>query len=599
MNKSATQADVQAIQELLSKLDLVSAKSDEVKSKMQEAFKTKGIKGASADIKGYVGGLDKLQKSSNKAKSSTRAITEAKQQATAANNAYVNSEKQADAATERFINNAKALSKVPMSQTIMGMASGFGMLMGGISGVTNGINSMIQMFKEGEHTFTGWVGAISSVAMSVSMTVMGLQSLGSALGITAATTAVATAIEKGYTNEKRQQLAVQALGITLAKDEIITENSKTSAKLGAAAAEALSNGHKRTGILLSLSAKAAHLLEAVGLGALIPIKYADAVASGTAGAATMAMIWPIGLLALAIGALIATIIILVAAFKSISNAYNADAIAAKKAKENAKALADTYSEVKDKYEELKNSLADYQESQNAINKLREGTLEWKQAIQEANAQVIDLLNKYPELMAYMETLDGGRMAIKDAGWEMLLQKQAQEVSLAQNMSSAAALAARKAETKAEQTELVRNSLSFNDGTIMVGGVLGGLLTAGGTSVGAGAIKGFDLVMEQRATSLIDNLTEQYGELGEKALLNLDKSLKDLGVTEQETVDKTRELIRQRALLNQQEKLLIENSVNSILSSRLGFNADIYTKGLQKLIGDKAYNEVEEKFSNIL
>jgi hypothetical protein len=109
-------------------------------------------------------------------------------------------------------------------------------------------------------------------------------------------------------------MVLQALGITLAEGETVAESAKTSVKLGAAAAEAFANGHKKTGIALALSAKAASLLEAVGLGALIPVKYADAVASGTAGAATMAMLWPIGLLMLAVGALALAIWGIVAAF---------------------------------------------------------------------------------------------------------------------------------------------------------------------------------------------------------------------------------------------------------------------------------------------
>ena len=66
--------------------------------------------------------------------------------------------------------------------------------------------------------------------------------------------------------------------------------------------------------MLSLAAKAASILEAVGLGVLIPAKYADAVASGAAAAGTMAMIWPVGILMLAVLALVAVIWLIVKAF---------------------------------------------------------------------------------------------------------------------------------------------------------------------------------------------------------------------------------------------------------------------------------------------
>ena len=57
-------------------------------------------------------------------------------------------------------------------------------------------------------------------------------------------------------------------------------------------------------------------------------------------------------------------------FSEISNAYNADAIAAEKAREEAKSLADAYASVKEKYDELKQSITDYKDAQDAIDSLK-------------------------------------------------------------------------------------------------------------------------------------------------------------------------------------------------------------------------------------
>ena len=61
-------------------------------------------------------------------------------------------------------------------------------------------------------------------------------------------------------------------------------------------------------------------------------------------------------------ALVAIVVMTVAGIKALADAYNADAIAAEKAREEAKNLADAYNEVKEKYEELKQSITDYKDA---------------------------------------------------------------------------------------------------------------------------------------------------------------------------------------------------------------------------------------------
>jgi methyl-accepting chemotaxis protein len=158
-----------------------------------------------------------------------------------------------------------------------------------------------------------------------------------------------------------------ALGITLKEGETAADSSSIAVRYAVAASEAFANGEKRKGILLSIAAKAAKLLEAIGLGGLIPLEYADAAAKGASAAATWALLAPIGLLLLAIGGLVGVIALVITSFKALSDAYNADAIAAEKAREEAKSLADAYNEVKEKYEELKQTIADYKDAQDAID----------------------------------------------------------------------------------------------------------------------------------------------------------------------------------------------------------------------------------------
>jgi uncharacterized coiled-coil DUF342 family protein len=72
---------------------------------------------------------------------------------------------------------------------------------------------------------------------------------------------------------------------------------------------------------------------------------------------------------------------------------------AKEAAENAKEAYDNLLSDKSKYGEL----------QNELDNLTKGTLEWKRALTDSNAQVLELLDKYPELMESISKIvkDGG------------------------------------------------------------------------------------------------------------------------------------------------------------------------------------------------
>ena len=60
------------------------------------------------------------------------------------------------------------------------------------------------------------------------------------------------------------------------------------------------------------------------------------------------------------------------------------------------------------YEDLKASIEDYRKAQDAIEAMTEGTKEWRDALIEANQQVLEILNKYPELAEYVENVKEGK-----------------------------------------------------------------------------------------------------------------------------------------------------------------------------------------------
>ena len=57
-----------------------------------------------------------------------------------------------------------------------------------------------------------------------------------------------------------------------------------------------------------------------------------------------------------------------------------------------------------------------------MSNLTKGTLEWKEAVLKVNQQVLDLIEKYPELAQYMTNTDGV-LGISEEGLDKVVQKQ--------------------------------------------------------------------------------------------------------------------------------------------------------------------------------
>lgn len=135
-----------------------------------------------------------------------------------------------------------------------------------------------------------------------------------------------------------------------------------------------------------------------------------AFAKGTTAAISSIPI--IGWIAAAISALIALGSILASVIdtpeeklKKAKQALDEATAAAEKAKETYDNLLDT----KNKYTELISGMTD----------LKEGTLEWRQALIDTNNEVLKLLDTYPELINHIERLDNGQLIITETGWEQI------------------------------------------------------------------------------------------------------------------------------------------------------------------------------------
>ena len=142
-------------------------------------------------------------------------------------------------------------------------------------------------------------------------------------------------------------------------------------------------------------------------------------------AATWAALWPVLAIVAGLAAVAGVIALIVNDFNSYDNAL----AEATKATNN---LAEAYNNVKAAYDSLKNDINNYKELSEGLDGIIEGTIEWKEALLDVNNQVIDLIQKYPELAAYVsKNQETGALEIDEAGLDMILDKQLEATYVAQ------------------------------------------------------------------------------------------------------------------------------------------------------------------------
>jgi len=102
-------------------------------------------------------------------------------------------------------------------------------------------------------------------------------------------------------------------------------------------------------------------------------------------------------LLMTMGGIAAAIAIVVAGIAIMATAVDANRKKEEKAAEQAKALAKAVSagfdEAKASYEELNNTVSNYESAREGLKELTKGTLEYNDAIQEANESAMALLEK--------------------------------------------------------------------------------------------------------------------------------------------------------------------------------------------------------------
>ncbi|MBP5694831.1 MAG: phage tail tape measure protein, partial [Bacilli bacterium] len=229
--------------------------------------------------------------------------------------------------------------------------------------------------------------------------------------------------ENNYVTEK--DIALMGPKIALEYAELMAQGKTTKAlmkKLYAQKLEETLNKKGIVGLFANIGALILHKetvkFDTAAIKEKIKVQLAEIATTLKATAVTLTGAAAVALFAAAIAGVVWIIaqLIKTARDNTLENRIKAAGEAAKIAKESA-------DDAKKAYDDLLNDKSGYDETQQALKDLTYGTQEWKEKLVEANQQVLELIQKMPELAAYLKKGEFGQLVIDSAGWDEVIQKQ--------------------------------------------------------------------------------------------------------------------------------------------------------------------------------
>lgn len=107
--------------------------------------------------------------------------------------------------------------------------------------------------------------------------------------------------------------------------------------------------------------------------------------------------------------------------------------------EQASSLSDQLQKVKTEISEISDKRNQLEDLEKGFKGLTQGTAEWKEQLIQANSQVLETIEKYPELAQYVTKGKHGQLEIAQEGWQKLADEQLQQQNTLINAQSALAL----------------------------------------------------------------------------------------------------------------------------------------------------------------
>lgn len=165
-------------------------------------------------------------------------------------------------------------------------------------------------------------------------------------------------------------------------------------------------------------------------------------------------------LAAAFGILYGAVALISQAIKSLSDDYNADANAAKEAKEAASQMAEQATAAREEVDKLREAFEKYDTAVEKLKQCKKGTQEWRDALKEVNTVVANLIREFPNLAGSLEISrdQSGQIVIENA--EEVMQEAEQRASNLEMVSIAMNARASHKQSIADKTALLHQKDSY-------------------------------------------------------------------------------------------------------------------------------------------
>lgn len=240
------------------------------------------------------------------------------------------------------------------------------------------------------------------------------KSIVNAMGITQALSERQLVIEKAITKEKEKQQLLEKK----ARLEQQIKNLNTNGGLTPEKAKELNAEYKT--ISQNLNKVSAEALSAQTAAANLSGKFSTAFgAAATSVSGFVTAIAPILPILAGIGAVVGVGYLIYEDFNKAKKASEQAAKAAQDAKKN-------YDELKESFKNLTSSISDYKDAKTALSELTTGTEEWRDAVNDLNDKVLQLIENFPELANYLERTEDGILSISQEGFDEITNKTRQK-----------------------------------------------------------------------------------------------------------------------------------------------------------------------------
>ena len=304
---------------------------------------------------------------------------------------------------------------------------------------------------------------LTNIGFTLPMLASGFSGMANTLKSTATGTAALTAAKKAYFGT-----LVASAGAEANYNALLAQGlSVKSACLVALNAETLSEIQKTEVEKIAIAVKKGEMTQEEADIALKGILAgANLTVAGTlkaAAAAAKNFIASLGPIGWAIIGITAAVTILVPIVKALFKAFEAKSPEGKlkAAKERAKELNTVLQETKTSADNLRKSLEAYDKAEQALEGCTKGTEEFKKALQDANNEVLALMEKYPQLSSMMNEEgefaitrgENGELKIADWAQEELLNDSIMSVSKAQAAAIEGNQAVRTADIEVKKSNL--------------------------------------------------------------------------------------------------------------------------------------------------